>query len=300
MTTRSGRRSPTSAPRVISRSGIALGRHRLLAGRPRRATPQSRVVQHIYNLLEQHPGASIPAGRARQPRRHAVSHSRAAFLGHARGQIHRRDNLPPGRPPRAPVRGRADQRREKGRAAPLPLERDGQRTLGQAALLWLLADDTRHLRAAENIYNAEQLEEFAAAPERPPLTSESDLSASPIFVRKNFGLEPEEGKFKGTMELAAAERAQASLERAARARRRPKSEIQNRKSQNRETFSPPRRLSASQARLAPAEGPVRVVIFDFDGNCGHLLAGARDSQRDVRRVWSIASSRRRSFRRHAT
>ncbi|HVE16094.1 MAG TPA: aldo/keto reductase, partial [Chthoniobacterales bacterium] len=80
------------------------------------------------------------------------------------------------------------------------LERDGVRTLGQAALLWLLADD-RVAATLPNIYNAAQLEEFAKAPDLPPLSSE-ELGRVAELVAQNFGLELEEPKFKGTMELA--------------------------------------------------------------------------------------------------
>ena len=44
------------------------------------------------------------------------------------------------------------------------------RTLGQAALQWLLADE-RVASTLPNIYEEAQLIEFAKAPECPPLTS---------------------------------------------------------------------------------------------------------------------------------
>src|ERR1700739_2863735 len=75
-----------------------------------------------------------------------------------------------------------------------------ERTLGQAALLWLLADD-RVASTLPNIYNEEQLVEFAKAPECPPLAAD-DMAKIDSFYAENFGLEPEEPKFKGTMELS--------------------------------------------------------------------------------------------------
>jgi aryl-alcohol dehydrogenase-like predicted oxidoreductase len=78
---------------------------------------------------------------------------------------------------------------------------NSERTLGQAALQWLLADE-RVASTLPNIYDEEQLIEFAKAPECPPLTSD-DLAEIDDLYRRNFGLEPEEPKFKGTMELPA-------------------------------------------------------------------------------------------------
>ena len=75
---------------------------------------------------------------------------------------------------------------------------NSERTLGQAALLWLLADD-RIASTLPNIYNEEQLIEFAKAPESPPLTADDLLKIDNLYS-ENFGLEPEEPKFKGTME----------------------------------------------------------------------------------------------------
>ncbi|MDQ6940008.1 MAG: aldo/keto reductase, partial [Verrucomicrobiota bacterium] len=74
--------------------------------------------------------------------------------------------------------------------------------LGQAALQWLLADD-RVASTLPNIYEEAQLIEFAAAPETPRLTS-GELDQIAALYSENFGVEREEPKFKGTMELAAA------------------------------------------------------------------------------------------------
>ena len=76
------------------------------------------------------------------------------------------------------------------------------RTLGQAALQWLLADE-RVASTLPNIYEEAQLIEFAQAPETPRLTSE-ELSRIAELYDENFGMEREEPKFKGTMELSAA------------------------------------------------------------------------------------------------
>jgi aryl-alcohol dehydrogenase-like predicted oxidoreductase len=76
---------------------------------------------------------------------------------------------------------------------------NSDRTLGQAALQWLLADE-RVASTLPNIYEEAQLVEFAKAPDSPPLTT-SDLEKIAELHAENFGVEPEEPKFKGTMEL---------------------------------------------------------------------------------------------------
>jgi len=51
-----------------------------------------------------------------------------------------------------------------------------------------------------NIYNEEQLIEFAKAPGSPPLTSD-DMARIEELYADNFGIEEEPPKFKGTMEM---------------------------------------------------------------------------------------------------
>jgi len=63
-----------------------------------------------------------------------------------------------------------------------------------------LLADTRVASTLPNIYNEEQLIEFAKAPQCPPLTAD-DLAKIDNLYSENFGLEPEEPKFKGTMEM---------------------------------------------------------------------------------------------------
>src|SRR6266487_1109686 len=76
---------------------------------------------------------------------------------------------------------------------------NAERTLGQAALQWLLADD-RVASTLPNIYDEEQLVEFAKAPDTAPLTPE-DLAKIEELYSDHFGIEEEPPKFKGTMEL---------------------------------------------------------------------------------------------------
>ncbi|HTX60476.1 MAG TPA: aldo/keto reductase [Verrucomicrobiae bacterium] len=71
------------------------------------------------------------------------------------------------------------------------------RTLGQAAIGWLLAEP-RVMTVLPNIYDREQLVEFANASEAPALTNE-ELDRVNLLYAENFGLEPDEPNFKGTM-----------------------------------------------------------------------------------------------------
>ncbi len=71
------------------------------------------------------------------------------------------------------------------------------RTLGQAALQWLLADP-RVACCLPNIYEEAQLKEFAAASESPALTRE-ELDRVAELAKGNFGITDEKPSYKGTM-----------------------------------------------------------------------------------------------------
>src|SRR6266446_3950056 len=155
-------------------------------------------VQHIYNLLEQHPGralhnAATDAGKDTMFLIR-VTHS----SGMLEGKYTAETTFPP-----------TDHRSHRPRSwllngikkiDHLRFLENSERTLGQAALQWLLADE-RVASTLPNIYNEEQLFEFAKAPECPPLTSD-ELEKIAELYDDNFGVEREEPKFKGTMELA--------------------------------------------------------------------------------------------------
>jgi len=80
------------------------------------------------------------------------------------------------------------------------LEHD-RRTLGQAAIQWLLAEP-RVMTVLPNIYDREQLCEFATASETPRLTDE-ELARVAELTTANFGVAGEEPqKYKGTMSYA--------------------------------------------------------------------------------------------------
>ncbi len=71
------------------------------------------------------------------------------------------------------------------------------RTLGQAAIAWLL-HEPRVMTVLPNIYDSAQLREFATASLSSPLTAEELAKIDALYAR-NFGLEEEPMKFKGTM-----------------------------------------------------------------------------------------------------
>jgi aryl-alcohol dehydrogenase-like predicted oxidoreductase len=154
-------------------------------------------VQHIYNMLEQHPGramqeAATDAGKDTMFLIR-VTHS----SGMLEGKYTAETTFPP-----------TDHRSHRPRSwllngvkkiEQLHFLENSRRTLGQAALQWLLADD-RVASTLPNIYNEEQLVEFAKAPDSPPLT-EDEMAKVEGLYSENFGIEEAPPKFKGTMEL---------------------------------------------------------------------------------------------------
>ena len=155
-------------------------------------------VQHIYNLLEQHPGRALhdAATEAAKDTMFLIR------VTHSSGMLE-------GKYTPETIFPLNDHRNHRPRSWLLngvkKIERlrfleNSERTLGQAALQWLLEDD-RVASTLPNIYEEAQLIEFAKAPECPPLTQD-DLDKIAELYSENFGVEREEPKFKGTMELA--------------------------------------------------------------------------------------------------
>src|SRR5437588_10009476 len=160
---------------------------------------QITSMQHIYNMLEQHPGRAIHDAATETGKETMflirVPHS----SGMLEGKYDAETVFPAG-----------DHRAHRPRSWLLngvkKIERlrfleNADRTLGQAALQWLLADD-RVASTLPNIYEEAQLIEFAKAPECLPLTSDEMEKIAELYD-DNFGVEREEPKFKGTMELPA-------------------------------------------------------------------------------------------------
>jgi aryl-alcohol dehydrogenase-like predicted oxidoreductase len=154
-------------------------------------------VQHIYNLLEEHPGRALHE-TAREMNKDTMFLIR---VPHSSGMLegqYTADTVFPLAIIARTARKLAAERVKK--IDQLRFLESTDRTLGQAALQWLLADD-RVASTLPNIYNEEQLIEFAKAPETPALTSE-DMERIAELYSDNFGIEEDPPKFKGTMELA--------------------------------------------------------------------------------------------------
>jgi len=165
--------------------GVALGprigwREEGLRALRERGVPS---IQIIHNLLEQEPGADLITA-ARETGASVivrVPHSSGLLEGHfteettfARGD-HRRH-----RPKEWLIDG--VQKVEQLRF----LEAGGRRTLGQAALQWLLAEPAV-TSTLPNIYDEAQLAEFATAPDVPDLTDEEMRRCAELYA-ENFGV----------------------------------------------------------------------------------------------------------------
>src|SRR5277367_4422784 len=154
------------------------------------------VLQHIYNMLEPQPGRQImeDGGTAETSRTRyliRVTHS----SGMLEGKYTADTVFPPTdhrshRPKSWLINGLKKIETLQFLVGP-------GRTLGQAALQWLLADP-RVACCLPNIYEEAQLREFAAASECPPLTAD-ELARVAELAANNFGIEGETPNYKGTM-----------------------------------------------------------------------------------------------------
>jgi aryl-alcohol dehydrogenase-like predicted oxidoreductase len=142
-------------------------------------------LQMIYNLLEQDPGRSlIEAARE-------TNTSLVVRVPHSSGMLE-------GKYTEETTFANNDHRRHRPKEWLLEglkkverlnfLTESGERTLGQAALKFILASPEIS-STLPNIYDEEQLEEFTAAPEAPDLT-EDELAHVEELYENNFGLEP--------------------------------------------------------------------------------------------------------------
>ena len=140
-------------------------------------------VQMIYNLLEQDPGRGlIEAARE-------TGTSLIARVPHSSGMLE-------GKYTKDTTFAKNDHRRHRSKewlfdglnkVAQLAFL-TAERTLGQAALKFVLAS-SEVASTLPNIYDEDQLEEFASAPETPDLTGE-ELARIEELYENNFGLEP--------------------------------------------------------------------------------------------------------------
>lgn len=167
--------------------------------------PDIGTIQMIWNVLEQHPGtAMIEAARKYAP--HCGFNIRVT---HASGMLE-------GKYTEETTFAANDHRRHRPRSwlvNGLKKVRTldfltTEMTLGQAALKWLLAEPLV-ITTLPNVYDAEQLTEFAAASDLPDLTP-AQLARVDELSRTNFGVDEAPMAYKGTMtrdEQAHAERA---------------------------------------------------------------------------------------------
>ena len=155
------------------------------------------VVQHIYNLLEQQPGSDLHkiAEATDAPTRFLIR------VPHSSGMLEGKYTADTVFPPNDHRNHRPKSWLINGvkKIEQLRFLERPDRTMGQAAMQWLLKDP-RTLSVLPNIYNAEQIAEFAATSDSPRLTDD-EMGRISRLVDCHFGLEPEEHKFKGEMEL---------------------------------------------------------------------------------------------------
>lgn len=160
------------------------------------------TIQMIWNVLEQHPGtAMLDAAKA-----HAPNCCFNIRVTHASGMLE-------GKYTEDTVFPENDHRRHRPRSWLVNgvkkvrtldfLTRE--MTLGQAALKWLLAEP-RVVTTLPNIYDDEQLAEFAEASDKSDLT-ESDMERVAALSATNFGVAEDPMSYKGTMTREAAHRA---------------------------------------------------------------------------------------------
>lgn len=157
------------------------------------------TIQMIWNILEQQPGtAMIDAARD-----HAPECCFNVRVTHASGMLE-------GKYTEDTVFPANDHRRHRPRSwlvngirkiSSLDFLTE-RMTLGQAALKWILAEPLV-VTTLPNIYDYEQLAEFAEAPDKPDL-SQAQMGKVSALAGNNFGLGPETVSYKGTMERATA------------------------------------------------------------------------------------------------
>ena len=142
-------------------------------------------LQMIYNLLEQEPGRSL-IETARE-----TDTSLVVRVPHSSGMLE-------GKYTKDTTFAKNDHRRHRPKEWLLDglkkveqlefLTESGERTLGQAALKFVLASP-EIISTLPNIYDEEQLEEFTSAPETPDLTEE-ELSRIENLYDSDFSFEP--------------------------------------------------------------------------------------------------------------
>jgi aryl-alcohol dehydrogenase-like predicted oxidoreductase len=156
--------------------------------------PDVNTIQMIWNVLEQHPGSAM----IEAARRHAPNCCFNVRVTHASGMLEGKYTadtvFPEGDHRRHRPRSWLVNGVEKVKALDF-LATD--MTLGQAALKWLLAEPLV-VTALPNVYDDEQVTEFAAASGAPELSEEALARVRALDVL-NFGVDEEPMKYKGAM-----------------------------------------------------------------------------------------------------
>ena len=161
--------------------------------------PEINTIQMIWNILEQHPGTPM----IEAAKQHAPNCCFNVRVTHASGMLEGKYTVDT-------VFPEGDHRRHRPRSWLVNgvkkvetldfLRRD--MTLGQAALKWLLAEPLV-VTTLPNIYDGEQLEEFARSADKRELTPD-ELRRIQRLYEKNFGVDEEPMVYKGTMVRRAA------------------------------------------------------------------------------------------------
>ncbi|HEX5437674.1 MAG TPA: aldo/keto reductase [Gemmatimonadaceae bacterium] len=172
--------------------------------------PDINTIQMIWNILEQHPGdVMLAAARTNAP--NCCFNIRVT---HASGMLEGKYTEDTVFPPNDHRRHRPRSWLTNGVRKVQTLDFLATRmTLGQAALKWLLAEP-RVVTTLPNIYDDEQLREFAQASDQPDLPEEEMQRVAELAAR-NFGVTEEPMAYKGTMQRASRGRDAAAEEAAA-------------------------------------------------------------------------------------
>lgn len=161
--------------------------------------PDIGTIQMIWNILEQHPGTPmIEAAKS-----YAPDCTFNIRVTHASGMLE-------GKYTEDTVFPDNDHRRHRPRSwLTNGLKKirtldflTTDMTLGQAALKWLLAEP-RVITTLPNIYDFDQLQEFAEASDKPDL-SDAQMKRVDELAAGNFGVDEEPMTYKGTMERVTA------------------------------------------------------------------------------------------------
>jgi aryl-alcohol dehydrogenase-like predicted oxidoreductase len=152
-------------------------------------------VQMIYNALEQFPGNAM----IRAANEAGADTGFQIRVPHSSGMLEGRYTLDTTFPAGDHRNHRPRQWLINGvkKVETLRFLEEPGRTMGQAAIQWLLAEP-RVMSVLPNIYDREQLIEFATASETPPLSAQELARVAELFAN-NFGVDEEPGKYKGTM-----------------------------------------------------------------------------------------------------